>query len=98
MKRYILIFSLLALTSCLKEQDCCRHHRDKCYDLHCEAFDTATAMAISGENYSYSSDDEIKDSESKNTPRQKANYPPGLIDAHCHFMVWTKSSGSRFAW
>jgi predicted amidohydrolase YtcJ len=40
-----------------------------------EAFDTATAMAISGGKIiAIGSDDEIKDSyESKNTPRQKAN-------------------------
>jgi predicted amidohydrolase YtcJ len=51
-----------------------------------EAFDTATAMAISGGKISYSSDDEIKDLMSRKTHRGKRQFIyPGLIDAHCHF-------------
>jgi imidazolonepropionase-like amidohydrolase len=45
-------------------------------------------MAIKVVKYSYSSDDEIKDSYESKTHRGKRQiYHPGLIDAHCHFMV-----------
>jgi hypothetical protein len=69
-----------------KEQDCCRHHRDKC--VVDEASDTATAMAIMVK-YSYGSDDEIKDSyESKNKEAKGKFIHLSLgLDAHCHFMV-----------
>jgi predicted amidohydrolase YtcJ len=90
MKRYILIFSLLALTSCLKKNKTAVDTivtNATIYTVD-EAFDTATAMAISGGKIiAIGSDDEIKDSyESKNTIEAKGKFIyPGLIDAHCHF-------------
>jgi predicted amidohydrolase YtcJ len=90
MKRYILIFSLLALTSCLKKNKTAVDTivtNATIYTVD-EAFDTATAMAVSdGKIIAIGSDDEIlKSFESKNTIEAKGKFIyPGLIDAHCHF-------------
>jgi predicted amidohydrolase YtcJ len=90
MKRCILIFSLLALTSCLKKNKTAVDTivtNATIYTVD-EAFDTATAMAISGGKIlAVGSDDEIGSLfESKNTIQAKGKFIyPGLIDAHCHF-------------
>jgi predicted amidohydrolase YtcJ len=90
MKRYILIFSLLLLTSCLKKNKTAVDTivtNATIYTVD-EAFDNATAMAISdGKIVAVGSDDEIlKSFESKNTIEAKGKFIyPGLIDAHCHF-------------
>ncbi|MFT7335041.1 MAG: putative amidohydrolase YtcJ [Porticoccaceae bacterium] len=90
MKPYILIFSLLLLTSCLKKNKTAVDTivtNATIYTVD-EAFDTATAMAVSdGKIVAVGSDDEIlKSFESKNTIEAKGKFIyPGLIDAHCHF-------------
>jgi predicted amidohydrolase YtcJ len=90
MKRYILIFSLLLLTSCLKKNKTAVDTivtNATIYTVD-EAFDNATAMAISdGKIVAVGSDDEVlKSFESKNTIEAKGKFIyPGLIDAHCHF-------------
>jgi predicted amidohydrolase YtcJ len=90
MKRYILIFSLLLLTSCLKKNKTAVDTivtNATIYTVD-EAFNTATAMAISdGKIVAIGSDGEIlKSFESKNTIEAKGKFIyPGLIDAHCHF-------------
>jgi predicted amidohydrolase YtcJ len=90
MKRYILIFSLLALTSCLKKNKTAVDTivtNATIYTVD-KAFGTATAMAVSGGKIiAVGSDDEIRKSfESKNTIEAKGKFIyPGLIDAHCHF-------------
>ncbi|MFT5964237.1 MAG: putative amidohydrolase YtcJ [Flavobacterium sp.] len=90
MKPSILIFSLLLLTSCLKKNKTAVDTivtNATIYTVD-EAFDTATAMAVSdGKIVAVGSDDEIlKSFESKNTIEAKGKFIyPGLIDAHCHF-------------
>ena len=90
MKRYILFFAFLSLSSCLKKNktnvdmiitDATIYKVDK-------SFDTATAMAITdGKIVAIGSDSEITaeyKSDNKVDADGKFIYP-GLIDAHCHF-------------
>lgn len=90
MKRCILIFSLLALTSCLKKNKTAVDTiitNATIYKVD-KAFGTATAMAVSdGKIIAIGSDSQIKNAFESNTIIQakgKFIYP-GLIDAHCHF-------------
>lgn len=90
MKRYILIFTLFSLVSCLKKNkttvdviitDATIYKVDK-------AFDTATAMAVSnGKILAIGTNDEITnkyESDQNIVAKGKFIYP-GLYDAHCHF-------------
>jgi predicted amidohydrolase YtcJ len=90
MKRYILFFAFLSLSSCLKKNktnvdmiitDATIYKVDK-------SFDTATAMAITGGKIiAVGTDSEITaeyKSDNKVDADGKFIYP-GLIDAHCHF-------------
>src|SRR3970040_2395841 len=90
MKRYILIFSLLALTSCLKKNKTAVDTIVKNATIYAvdKAFSTATAMAISdGKIVAIGSDEDITNKfESENTIEAKCKFIyPGLIDAHCHY-------------
>ncbi|SDW89615.1 amidohydrolase [Flavobacterium degerlachei] len=90
MKRCILIFSLLALTSCLKKNKTAVDTivtNATIYTVD-KDFGTATAMAVSdGKIVAVGSDDEIRNNfESSNVIEGKGKFIyPGLIDAHCHF-------------
>jgi predicted amidohydrolase YtcJ len=90
MKRCILIFSLLALTSCLKKSKTAVDTivtNATIYTVD-DAFNTATAMAVSGGKIiAVGSDDEIRNGfEANNIIEAKGKFVyPGLIDAHCHF-------------
>ncbi|MGO4817932.1 amidohydrolase [Flavobacterium sp. W22_SRS_FP1] len=90
MKRCILIFSLLALTSCLKKNKTTVDTivtNATIYTVD-KAFGTATAMALNGGKIiALGSDDEITNAfESNNTIEAEGKFIyPGLIDAHCHF-------------
>lgn len=90
MKRCILIFSLLALTSCLKKNKTTVDSivtNATIYTVD-KSFGKATAMAVSdGKIVAVGSDDEIKNNfESTNIIEAKGKFIyPGLIDAHCHF-------------
>ena len=90
MKRCILIFSLLALTSCLKKNKTTVDSivtNATIYTVD-KSFGKATAMAVSdGKIVAVGSDDEIKNNfESTNLIEAKGKFIyPGLIDAHCHF-------------
>ena len=90
MKRYVFLFTLLSLTSCLKKiktpvdvivSDATIYSVNK-------TFDTATAMAIkNGKIVAMGSNVEIANNyQSENNINAKGKYIyPGLIDAHCHF-------------
>ena len=90
MKRYILIFTLLSLTSCLKNvktsvdliiTDATIYKVDK-------NFDKANAMAIKdGKIVAIGSNAEIVNNyqSDKNVNAKGKFIYPGLIDAHCHF-------------
>jgi predicted amidohydrolase YtcJ len=90
MKRCILIFSLLALTSCLKKNKTTVDSivtNATIYTVD-KSFGKATAMAVSdGKIVAVGSDDEIRNNfESSNIIEAKGKFIyPGLIDAHCHF-------------
>ncbi|MFV5699355.1 amidohydrolase [Flavobacterium sp. ZT3R17] len=90
MKRYILVFALFSLVSCLKKNkttvdviisDATIYKVDK-------TFGTATAMAVSnGKIVAIGTNDEITnkyESEQNIDAKGKFIYP-GLFDAHCHF-------------
>lgn len=90
MKRYILIFTLFALTSCLKKNKTAVDTivtNATIYTVD-KGFGTATAMAVDGGKIiAVGSDDEIGNKfKSDNTIQAKGKFIyPGLIDAHCHF-------------
>ncbi|KIA85084.1 amidohydrolase [Flavobacterium sp. AED] len=90
MKRYILVFALFSLVSCLKKNkttvdviitDATIYKVDK-------TFGTANAMAVSnGKIVAIGTNDEIRnkyESEHNIVAKGKFIYP-GLFDAHCHF-------------
>jgi predicted amidohydrolase YtcJ len=90
MKRFILFFTLLSLTSCLKENktavdlivtDATIYKVDK-------AFSAASAIAVNdGKIVAIGTNKEIADKfKSDKTIQAKGKFIyPGLIDAHCHF-------------
>ncbi|MDI1304249.1 MAG: amidohydrolase [bacterium] len=90
MKRYILVFALFSLVSCLKKNkttvdviitDATIYKVDK-------TFGTANAMAVSnGKIVAIGTNDEIRNKyESEHNIEAKGKFIyPGLFDAHCHF-------------